>query len=61
MSGEDNNAQHTEGLPTQKALEDLEERLVQRILSRVTQQDAGEGTSRQAGEYGMQGRRMILN
>ena len=43
------------GTPSKKALEELEERLVQRILRRVSQSDPGEGTSkgpaREEGEH----------
>ena len=55
MSGEESDAPGGGGLPSQKAIEDLEERLVQRILRRVSRQDAGEGSSggaKEGGEYG---------
>ena len=45
MSGEENDSPGGGGLPSQKSLEDLEERVVQRILSRVARLDAGEGSS----------------
>ena len=55
MSGEESDAPGGGGLPSQKAIEDLEERLVQRILRRVSRQDAGEcpsGGAKEGGEYG---------
>ena len=45
MSGGENDSPGGGGLPSQKSLEDLEERVVQRILSRVARLDAGEGSS----------------
>ena len=46
MSGDERNVEIPDELPSQKALDELEERVVQRILNRMARDDAGEGTSK---------------
>lgn len=48
MSGDEGEVTEREGLPSQKALDELEERVVQRILNKVAQREAGESSSKGA-------------